>query len=90
MKLINILDNEKGTTYQADNFKILYRKAGSTSGDNDINVEEVMHLLQGNLELTIEDKVTVYEAPSVFKIPAKTYHKLEANTDVILVMEEIN
>lgn len=45
MKLIK--ENEKGKTYQAPNFKILYRYKGSISGDNDINVEELIYFING-------------------------------------------
>lgn len=89
MKLELIAKNEKGQTYQADNFKVLYRNAGSISGDNNINVEEHMYLVGGTVAVTVEDTTNHYSAPANFIIPAKTYHKLEAITDIILVMVEV-
>jgi len=86
MKLI--AENEKGKTYQADGFKVLYRNAGSVSGDNDINVEEYMCLVSGTVDVTIEQETTQYNAPASFHIPAKTYHKLKAVEDIIIVMVE--
>ncbi|MBU0958761.1 MAG: hypothetical protein KKB31_02325 [Nanoarchaeota archaeon] len=83
-----IKENEKGKIYQADGFKILYRNKGSISGDNFENVEELMYLVEGSAELTLGDSICIIKAPKKFDIPAKTYHKIRAITDIILVMFE--
>ena len=86
MKLIK--DNEKGKTYQTDNFKILYRNKGTVTGDNSENVEELIYLISGSAEITLRDSTSIVEAPAKIKFPAKTYHKIKALTDISLVLFE--
>jgi len=81
-------ENEMGKTYQAEGCKLLYRIEGSVSGDNDINVEEDFILVNGSVEITLNDKTWTLEAPATFSFPAKTFHKIKALTDISLVMFE--
>ena len=53
MKLLK--ENKKGKTYQADNFKILYRYRDSIAGDNSENVEELIYLVTGSAEVTLKE-----------------------------------
>ncbi len=74
-------------SYQAEDsaggeFKIYYGKKGAIAGDNDINVEELIYLIDGRVEVTISDKVEVKSFPAEINIPAKTYHKITALTDI--------
>lgn len=84
MKLIK--KNEKGKTFQTDKCKILYRKKGSISGNNKINVHEIIYLITGEAEITLKEKTEVIKAPAKFEFPAKTYHKIKALTDISFVM----
>lgn len=86
MKLIK--ENEKGRTFQAESFKLLYRNKGSISGDNEINVHEILYLVSGSAEITLKEKTEIIEAPHKFEFPARTYHKITALTDIIVVMFE--
>jgi mannose-6-phosphate isomerase-like protein (cupin superfamily) len=86
MKLIK--ENEKGKTYQADNFKIVYRNEDTISGDNSENVEELIYLVSGSAEVTLQDKTWTVEAPAKIEFPAKTYHKIKALTDICFIMFE--
>lgn len=81
-----VKENEKGKTFQADDFKILYRNKGSVSGDNNVNVHEVLYLVSGSVEITVEGKVWVAQAPEKFEIPANTYHKILALDDSCLLL----
>lgn len=80
--------NEKGTTYQADGLKILYRKEGSVSGDNSENPEERLYLITGSAQVTLEGTTWRIDAPARIDFPARTYHKIVALTDISLVMFE--
>jgi len=86
MKVIK--ENEKGKTYQADNFKILYRYKGTTSGDNSENPKEIIYFINGSAEITLKDKTWVIKAPEKVEFPAKTYHKIIALTDISLIIFE--
>lgn len=83
-----ITENEKGKTYYANGFKVLYRKARSVSGDNDTNVEESISIVCGTANVTIEKGTIRYIAPDSFTIPANTYHRIEAVTDIVLILVE--
>jgi len=83
-----IKENEKGKTYQADDFKILYRNKGTISGDNAENPEELIYLTTGSAEITLKDKTWTVEAPAKIEFPAKTYHKIKALTDISMIVFE--
>ena len=85
MKLIK--KDKRGKTYQTeDDFKILYRIAGSISGDNEINVKETIYFITGRAEITLENKVWEIEAPVKIEFPEKTYHKIKAITDIGFIL----
>lgn len=86
MKLDLIKSNAKGKTYQADGFEILYRYKGVIAGDNSENSEEIIYLINGEAEVTINDETVTLKSPAKFKIPAKTYHKIKAVTDIAFIL----
>jgi mannose-6-phosphate isomerase-like protein (cupin superfamily) len=86
MKLIK--ENEKGKVYQTENFKIVYRKKDTISGDNEENVEELIYLVHGSAEVTLKDKTWTAKAPAKIEFPAKTYHKIKALTDICFILIE--
>ncbi len=86
MKLLK--ENEKGKTFQAEGFKILYRNEGTIAGDNEENPEEVIYFITGSAEITLKDKTWTIEAPAKVEFPAKTYHKIKALTDISFVVFE--
>lgn len=81
-------ENKKGSTYQAQDFKVCYRNKGSVSGNNNTSPQKYIYLISGKAEVTAEDEVKEYAAPCFFCIPAKTYHKIEAKTDLSFVLME--
>lgn len=84
MKLIK--ENEKGTNYQTDKFKILYRNKWSIAGDNLNNPREEIYFITGKAEITLDDSVEIIDAPCKIVFPEKTYHKIEALTDISFVL----
>jgi len=86
MKIIK--ENEKGKTYQADNFKILYRYKDAIAGDNSENVKELIYFISGSAEITLGDKTWIVESPAKVEFPAKTYHKIVALTDISFILFE--
>lgn len=88
MRIELIKSNEKGKTYQADGFKILYRYKDSVAGDNAKNVKELIYLITGKAQFTIDDNTEFVEAPAIIEIPAKTFHKIKAETDISFILYE--
>jgi|SaaInlStandDraft_4_1057021.scaffolds.fasta_scaffold11182_2 hypothetical protein len=84
MKLIK--ENNKGKTFDAEDFKICYRVKDSVSGDNEINPKEIIYLITGSMQLTIENETKTISAPEKIMIPEKTYHKIKALTDISFIM----
>jgi len=82
MELTPTKDNDEGRVYELDNFKIYYKYAGSISGDNNINPKEIIYLIIWAAEFTIGEDIFIFEAPAKVEIPAKTYHKIIALSDI--------
>ena len=88
MEIKLIKENEKGKTFQADGFKILYRYKGKIAGDNSINVKELIYFITGSAKITLKDKTWIINSPAKIKFPEKTYHKIEALTDINFIVFE--
>ncbi len=88
MKIRLIKENEKGKTYQANGFKILYRYKDMIAGDNSKNVEELIYFITGSAEITLKNKVWIIKSPAKIEFPAKTYHKIKALTDISFILFE--
>ncbi len=86
MNIKLIKENNIGKTCQTDKFKILYRKKGSISGDNSINPKELIYFITGSAKITLKNESWNITSPDIVKIPAKTYHKIEAITDISFVL----
>ena len=79
-------EDERGKTYQAGDFMIFYRHKDTISGDNSENVKELIYLITGSAEITIKGKTWKAEAPAKIEIPAETYHKIKALTDISFII----
>lgn len=86
MKLKFIKEKNGFRSYQAASFKVYYGKKDSIAGDNKINSKEKIYLLSGKMHVTIDKVTKLYTAPVELNIPAKTYHKLEALTEIIFLI----
>jgi len=84
MKLLK--ENEKGKTFQTRKCKILYRKKGTVSGDNEINPKEIIYFITGEAEITLNDKTWTIKSPARVDFPAKTHHKIKALTDISFII----
>lgn len=86
MKLIK--ENDKGKTFQADGFKILYRYKNKIAGDNAINPKETIYFVTGSAEITLRDKTWTIMAPNKIEFPSKTYHKIKALSNISFIVFE--
>jgi mannose-6-phosphate isomerase-like protein (cupin superfamily) len=78
--------NAKGAVFQADHFKIFYRKKNSISGDNAENKKETIYFIHGTAEITLKKKTWTIHAPEKIIFPAKTYHKIKALTSISFIV----
>ena len=83
-----IKEDEKGRTYQAKGITILYRNAGSITGDNEINDHEIIYFISGSAIITLKERTWTIESPAKVEFPANTYHKIESITNVSFVIVE--
>ncbi len=88
MNIELIKEDSKGKVYRVDDFKIYYRNKGSISGDNSNNPKEVIYLISGSAGVAIKSSQKTLKAPMKIEIPAKTYHKIKALSDVIFILFE--
>ncbi|MEA2064838.1 MAG: hypothetical protein U9O66_00895 [Patescibacteria group bacterium] len=51
-------------------------------------MEELIYLIAGSAEITIKNYIESLDAPVKIKIPAKTYHKIKALTDISFILYE--
>jgi hypothetical protein len=85
--MLKFIKNKNGfKSYQAEGFRLYYGEKGSVAGDNNISPAETIYLVSGEMKVTVEDKITKYIAPAEFKVPEKTYHKLESMTETIFLL----
>ena len=80
-------DNHKWKNYQTNDFIICYRYKNSISGNNDENKQELIYLITWSADVTIKDKTETINAPAEINIPANTYHKIKALTDISFILK---
>ncbi len=78
--------DDKGRVYDAGDFRIYYRSENTITGDNSENQSELIYLIAGSAEVTIGDSMHTAVAPAQIDIPATTYHKIKAITEIIFVL----
>lgn len=86
MSIQILREDERGQIYQCEGFKVFYRIKNSISGDNDINPEEKIYLITGSAEITQGTKTWTASAPAYIEIPANTYHKITALTNISFII----
>lgn len=80
-------EDNRGRMYKTDEqHSVLYRKQGSVTGDNAENRAEVLYLVSGEARITCAERIYDAVSPARIIFEANTYHKIEALTDVILVL----
>lgn len=83
-----IKEDDRGKVFLGDGFKVFYRFKGSVSGDNAINPAEHITLVKGRANVVIADSQREYSSPAQLQIPKKTYHRIEAITDIVFILVE--
>jgi len=65
----------------------IFRNKGTISADHTHEEAETLYLVQGEVEITIENETELMKAPSKVVIEEGVYHKLIALTDIVIVRD---
>lgn len=82
-----IKSDHRGVIYDCGKSNFISRKSGTVSADHIHNEPEKIYLVEGKIELTIDNETQIVEAPIMFEYGPNIYHKLVALTDIRLVTE---
>jgi len=82
-----IKSDYRGVIYDCGKSNFISRKSGTVSADHIHNEPEKIYLVEGKIELTIDNETQIVEAPIMFEYGPNIYHKLVALTDIRLVTE---
>jgi mannose-6-phosphate isomerase-like protein (cupin superfamily) len=82
-----IKSDERGIIYDCDKLNFISRKKGTISADHAHNIREILYVVRGNVELTIGKETKQVSAPLRIEIPAHTYHKLVALSNIELLVD---
>ena len=76
--------DERGIIYDRGEFKFLSRKKGSISADH---LHDEDKIIDGNIELTINNENKIVKTLVKIEIPKNTHHKIKALTNIKLIYE---
>ena len=86
-KIKIIKSDERGIIYDCGNSSFITRKKGTVGADHIHNDPEIIYLVKGEIELTINNETKIVKAPIMFKINSNVYHKVVALTDIDFVID---
>lgn len=86
-KISIIKSDERGVIYDCGKSRFIFRKEGTVSANHKHEDPEVVYLVKGEVELTIDNETQIVKAPIMFKMDSNIYHKLVALTDIDLVID---
>lgn len=82
-----IRSDERGVIYDCGKSSFLSRKKGTMSANHKHKDPEILYLVKGEVELTINEGTEIVKAPVMINIDANVYHKLIALTDIEIVID---
>ena len=82
-----IKSDERGIIYDCGNSSFITRKKGTIGANHTHEDPEIIYLVKGEIELTIDDETKIVKAPIMFKINSNVYHKVVALTDIDFVID---
>ena len=84
IKNVAILEQYDGCkAYDCDSIYYIRLAPWTVASDHTHDKEERVFLMEGKAEIILGSKLYIIEAPKKITIPANTYHKFTAITDVI-------
>lgn len=82
-KLLPIEEFDGCVAYDCDALLYINLKKGAVASDHSHNHQETIFLMVGEAEAIIGDKTYLVKAPIKVVIPANTFHKFTALTDLV-------
>lgn len=81
---VKIIEKSEGViAYDCDKVYYIRLQKGGTLSDHIHSHEETVFLMEGEVEMIVGEIKQIVKAPAKLIIPANTYHKFTAITDVI-------
>ena len=77
--------DERGYMLDCDKLKAGFRKSGSVSGNHSHDVHEILYLIQGEAEITVDTETQTIVSPARIDFPAGSRHTVVAITDIIFL-----
>lgn len=84
-QLSKVSEHERGKIFEIDGYKLVYRYAGTVSGDHQHDVDELLYLVHGEAELEVDGKVIELRAPVRVDLAAGMHHTLVAKSDIVFL-----
>ena len=78
-----IEQNNEYIAYDCDTMLYVYLKKWGVVSDHTHSHKETIFIIQGTAKMIVGDKTATITSPKKIIIPANTYHKFTALTDVI-------
>ncbi len=79
--------DDRGIIYDCDKVGYIFRNKGTISANHIHEEAETLYLVQGEIELTIENETETAKAPIKVHIEKNIYHKLIALTDIVIIRD---
>jgi len=84
IKEVKIIEQFKGcVAYDCESVLYVRLEKGTSVSDHVHSNKEIVFLMEGEAEAIIGDKTLIIKSPAKVEIPANTYHKFTALTDLI-------
>lgn len=81
---VKIIEKSEGViAYDCDKAYYVRLQKGGILSDHIHDQEETVFLMEGEIEMIVGDTKQIVKAPAKLVIPANTYHKFTAITDII-------
>ncbi len=80
-----IKSDERGTIFDCDQLRVVMRKKGTISANHSHEDPEILYLIQGEAEFTIDAETEKIIAPVMIEIEENRFHKIVALSDIILL-----
>ena len=80
-------EDNRGVIYNCGRVGYIFRKKGTISANHTHKEAEILYLVQGEVELTIENETEIVKAPIKVHIEKNIYHKLIALTNIVIIRD---
>lgn len=86
--MCGIIEKQRIIILHSRTLKFISRKKGTITADYSHNEYEVLYLIKGEVELTIDEDTEIIKAPIKIEILEKVYRKLFALSDIEIIEDK--